>query len=362
MTVFARYVRITHVFSTDGVRVTLQPPIGRLTLDRPQAINALTLGMIRALRDALDAWAEDPAVRVVVIDGAGERGLCAGADIKALRAAVLEGESWPADFFAEEYRVDALIARYPKPIVTIMDGIVMGGGIGLASHAAHRVATDRLRAAMPEVGIGFFCDVGATWLMSRTPGWLGEHLALTGDSIGAADALHCGLADVVIDHARIEELVDALGDHDPAAVLATFADPAVAADAPLAHQRAWIDRCYDAPSVADIIARLDADGGEDAARAAATIRTRSPTSLAVTLAAVRGAPMLGSLEACLDVEFRIACAMLDAPDYVEGIRAVVVDKDHAPRWNPAAIADVTAADVERYFAVPAAGDLGLSAR
>ena len=330
------------------VLASVDAPVGRITLNRPKAINALTTAMVRAITAALVAWEEDDDVGVVVLDGAGERGFCAGGDIRMFRESALSGDGAAQEFWGEEYALDARIANYPKPVVALMDGVVMGGGIGLASHASHRVATERLKAAMPEVGIGFFPDVGGTFLLARAPGLLGTHLGLTGTAIGGADAVAAGLADAVIDSARIPELLVALGGDVPSGAIASVAAPAPPPSA-LAAARPWIDECYAADTVAEIVARLEAHADPAAAEAAATIRTRSPTSLAVTLRAIRAAAALPSLEACLEQDLRIATAFLDTPDFVEGIRAMVVDKDRDPRWAPSTLDAVGDAETDRYF-------------
>lgn len=344
------------------VLVVVEGRAGRVTLNRPAALNSLTVDMIRLINRALDAWAGDATVELVIIDGAGERGLSAGGDIRALRESALTDGVAARAFWREEYRLNARIARYPKPIVALMDGIVMGGGIGLAGHASHRVATERLRAAMPEVGIGFFPDIGGTWLLAHAPGQLGTHLALTGDTIGAADALACGLADV---HAPVDQLpvlVAALTRNDAIDidVDAVVGDAARQLPTPFALDaaRPWIEATYCAATVPEILIALDAFG-TDAQAAAALIRTRSPTSLAVTLRALRESASI-SLEDTLDRDYRIACAFLDTPDFAEGIRAAVVDKDRRPRWSPSEHDAVTAAGTDRFFASRAEDELGLS--
>jgi enoyl-CoA hydratase len=227
------------VMSTVEVLIRVEGVVGHVTLNRPRAINALTLDMVRVIDAALTAWVDDPAVAAVVIDGAGERGLCAGGDIRAIYEAARVGDPAPLTFWREEYRLNARLASYPKPIVAVMDGIVMGGGIGVSAHASHRVVTERSSVAMPEVGIGLFPDVGATYLLSRAPGELGVHLALTGVTIGAADAMTCGLAARCVPSGRLDELVDLLRD-------GTEPDTALegggwAADGELDQARQWID-------------------------------------------------------------------------------------------------------------------------
>jgi enoyl-CoA hydratase len=338
--------------------------LGRLTLNRPGAINALTTSMVGLLDDALREWADDPGVRAVVLDGAGTRGLCAGGDMRAVREAVLAGHPEQArEFWADEYRLNARIRRFPKPYIAIMDGIVMGGGIGVSAHGSVRIVTERSVLAMPEVGIGFTPDVGGTWLLGHdAPGELGTHLALTGGRIGAADAILAGLADHYLPAAAVPALLDTLRTaEDPARAIAAH-DFTAHTPPPgrLAADRAWIDDLYRGDNLTRII-RLLTHSVKPAARdAAAEIAAKSPTSLAVTLRALRAAASMGSLEEALEQEYRMACAGLASPDLAEGVRAVIVDKDHAPRWSPARLADVTAADVDRYFA-PVHPDLGLAA-
>lgn len=332
--------------------------LGRLTLNRPKAINALTLEMVRQLHAALDELADDPAVRVVLIDGAGERGLCAGGDIVALQRSAIEGTDEARTFWAEEYALNARIARYPKPVVAIMDGIVMGGGIGLAGHAQHRLATERLMAAMPEVGIGFAPDVGGTWLLAHAPGELGTHLALTAGRAGAADAVLLGLADRVIAHEVAGDLIAALaggGAVDAAIDAVASAHPQEVPPGDLGADRAWIDACYTHAEAEVIVAALDARPEERAHAAAAAIRRASPTSVKVTLAALRRARALPSLEAALEQELTVSTGFLRCADFVEGIRAQVVEKDRNPRWAPSRLEEVHPDLVDAFFHdVPAA--------
>src|SRR5215469_10261634 len=262
----------------------------RITLNRPQALNAITLDMAVAMTALLRQWQSDPSVGAVLIDGAGERGLCAGGDIRALYEAakteqLMTADSFPARFWAIEYKLDVMIARYPKPIVAVMDALVMGGGVGLSAHAAHRVVTERSAIAMPEVGIGFFPDIGASFLLARAPGAVGTYLALTGSRIGAGDAMACGLADIHIAADRLKELPAALAncrsDAEVRAVLKKLSGPA--APARLRPERDWIDGCFAADSVEAIAARLAASRAEPAQAALETMLKASPTSLKVTL-------------------------------------------------------------------------------
>lgn len=330
--------------------------IARLTLNRPRALNALSLAMIRDLTRHLRELAADARAAVVVLEGAGDRAYCAGGDIRALHDDLAAGTGFHEVFWREEYALNALIARYPKPIVALMHGIVMGGGVGVSAHASHRVVTEATRLAMPEVSLGFIPDVGASWLLSRAPGELGTFLALTGDSIGAADALAAGLADWNVAAADLPLLVDALAapgaGSDAAAEtarrIAGFSSPP--GPAPLADHRAAIDAAFAHDSVEAIAAAASASPDAFVAEAAARMAGRSPLALKVTLAMLRKARSLASLEDCLALEFRIGDRLALAGDFQEGIRAVVIDKDGAPRWNPAALAAVGDGDVARYFA------------
>lgn len=332
---------------------------GHIVLNRPHALNALDHPMVRLVDEALTAWEHDDAVRTVVVSGAGERGLCAGGDIRAVREDVRAGGGEAsAAFWRDEYLLNARIARYPKPYVAVMDGVVMGGGVGVSAHGDVRVVTERSRVAMPETIIGFVLDVGATFLLTRAPGELGTHLALTGTTASAADALLCGLADHHVPSERLGELTAGLAEADAADVVRQYAQPAPEGE--LAGHRAWIDTCYAADSVEEIVDRLQSCGEQAAKEAAEALLSRSPTALKVTLAALRKARGLATLEEALNQEYRVSCACLTAPDFPEGVRAQVVDKDRAPRWSPADLASVTEADVERFFQPSAYGELGLA--
>ncbi|MFD4630991.1 enoyl-CoA hydratase/isomerase family protein [Streptomyces sp. NPDC058284] len=331
---------------------------GRIVLNRPRAINALNHAMVRIMDDALGEWEHDDAVATVVLTGAGERGLCAGGDIRSVHDDVRAGRAAEAAaFWHAEYRLNARIARFPKPYVAVMDGIVMGGGVGVSAHGSVRVVTERSRVAMPETGIGFVPDVGGTHLLTRTPGELGTHLALTGSAVGAGDALLCGLADHFVPSGRLPEFTAALAGTEAADAVREFT--AEAPEGELAAHREWIDHCYAADTVEEIVDRLHASGDRHAKQAAETILAKSPTSLKVTLAALRRARELPCLEAVLEQEYRVSCAALASPDLVEGVRAQVVDKDRMPRWSPAELERVTEADVARFFEPVDGGGLHL---
>ncbi|GGT13512.1 enoyl-CoA hydratase/isomerase family protein [Streptomyces purpureus] len=333
--------------SLDTVVVRTEGHLGRIVLNRPKALNALTHAMVRRIADALSAWEDDPAVRAVLVTGAGERGLCAGGDIRAIHDDARSGGTASAGFWRDEYRLNARIARFPKPYVAVMDGLVMGGGVGISAHGGVRIVTERSRVAMPETGIGFVPDVGGTYLLARAPGELGTHLALTATAVGAGDALLCGLADHFVPSALLPRLAEDLAREPVAEVLPRYARPAPEGE--LAAQREWIDACYAAGTVEEIVERLENHGGPAAKEAAAAVLAKSPTALKVTFEALRRARRLGSLERVLEQEYRVSCAALTSADLVEGIRAQVIDKDRRPRWSPPTLADVTDADVARYF-------------
>ncbi|WP_416063267.1 enoyl-CoA hydratase/isomerase family protein [Rhodococcus indonesiensis] len=344
---------------TEDVLVRVSGGIGRITLNRPKAINALNYDMVKVMAAALDEWAKDDSVRAVVVDGAGERGLCAGGDIVSIYHDVRDGGTGSQDFWRDEYILNAAIGRYPKPYVAIMDGIVMGGGVGISAHGNVRIVTERSTIAMPEVGIGFVPDVGGTWLLSRAPGDLGTHLALTTGRMKAGDAIALGFADHFVPSEALDKFVAALESGTVDEALAEFAQPAP--EAPLLAQRAWIDAAYSAPTVEEIVARLQAAEEPEAHAAAEQILGKSPVALKVTLRSVRHARELGNLEEVLNEEYRVSLASLRSHDLVEGIRAQVVDKDRNPAWSPATLADVTDADVDAYFQPLGELELGLAA-
>ena len=336
---------------------------GLVTLNRPQALNAVSLAMVRALTQQLAQWEDDPAITRVIITASGGRAFSAGGDLRALYDSGKAGRYDDAlEYFREEYALNARIKRYRKPYVALIDGIVMGGGVGVSVHGSHRVAGDTFTFAMPEVSIGFFPDVGGTWFLPRLPGELGTYCALTGERLNAADGVEAGIATHRIASSRFADLVDALcGAVSVDAILGAFEQPAGGV-AVVAHQAA-IDRLFIGAEVEHILAVLDAEAvrnGAHAAFAAATaalMRTKSPTSLKLALEQMRRGATLDFAE-CMRTEFRIVSRVVRGHDFYEGIRALLIDKDQAPRWRPSALADVAAADVERYFA-PLARELEL---
>ena len=332
--------------TSEFVRSAMAGRIGRILLDRTAALNALDLGMIRAVHAALDGFAADPHAHAVAIAGAGGRAFCAGGDIRAIRAHAMAGEMHAVrDFFAEEYALNAAIAACPVPYVALIDGICMGGGIGVSVHGGIRVATEAAIFAMPETAIGFFPDIGASYFLPRLPGALGLYLGLTGTRVAGADAVHAGLATHFVPRAGLAALEADLA-RDGVAAVACHA--AALPPFSLAPHRAAIDRSFGQESVPAILAALDAEGGDWAQATLATLRAMSPASLLwshrlITAGAGR------SLRACLDAELALALRVTRHPDFAEGVRAMVVDKDRKPRWSHARVEDVPEDEINRQF-------------
>jgi enoyl-CoA hydratase len=328
---------------------------GVVTLNRPKALNAVTHGMVRALRAELDRWANDPAITRVVVRAAGERAFSAGGDIRALYDLGKAGRIDDAlQFWRDEYPLNLVIKNYRKPYVALIDGIAMGGGVGVSVHGSHRVAGDRFSFAMPEVGIGFFPDVGTTWFLPRMPGELGAYCALTGDRFGVTDAVSCGVATHRIHSAQFASVLDGLtGAASVDAVLGAFARPVEQGQ--IARRKIVIDRIFAADRVENILDALDREGrsvsadAEWAQKTAATIRIKSPLSLKIALAQVRRGKRW-DFETCMRTEFRIVSRIVEGHDFYEGVRAVIVDKDNEPHWQPASLPEVGDAEVERHFA------------
>lgn len=321
--------------------------LGHVTLNRPKAFNALTHEMCRRFDAQLRDWAVQDDVATVVVTGAGDRAFCAGGDVRALWEAGPSG-ALTRQFFWDEYRMNRRMFRYAKAYVALADGITMGGGVGVSAPAKFRVVTERTVFAMPETGIGLFPDVGGSYFLSRCPGQVGVYLALTGARIRAADLIAAGLYTHYVPSAQIPELLQAIEMEAPQAVLRRLA-VAPPGEGSLAPLRAAIDRCFAGGTVEDIREALARDGSEWASGALATLDRMSPTSLRVTLRLVREAAGL-DFEACLKTEFRLVRRFMRGHDFYEGVRALLVDKDNAPRWRPATLAEVTPAMVDGYFA------------
>jgi len=340
--------------AADSVLVGGRGGLGHLTLNRPRAINALDLEMIRALNLTLDRWEQDTDVDVILLDGAGDRGFCAGGDVRALHEMVTAGRVDEVHaFFREEYALDHRIAISRKPVVAIADGVCMGGGIGLAGHAAIRIVTERSKLAMPETRIGFTPDVGGSWLLARAPGRLGEYLALTGGTMDAADAVYAGFADHMVPTAHLEALYEALEDRadpsSPTELVLLFDETPERSR--LEDAREWVDDAFAADDVFGILDRLRRRPEVEARETAELLASSAPTALAVTLEAVRRARQLPSLRAALAQEYGLVMWFaLTQPDLVEGIRAQVVDKDRSPSWSPARLDDLPPERVAEAFA------------
>ncbi|GAA4540322.1 enoyl-CoA hydratase/isomerase family protein [Mycobacterium paraffinicum] len=332
---------------SDEVQTRVDGNVGLITLNRPKAINSLNQQMVDALSAILTRWADDDAVSTVVLSGAGERGLCAGGDVVSIYHSARKDGVEARRFWRDEYLLNAQIADFSKPYVALMDGIVMGGGVGVSAHANIRVVTDTSKIAMPEVGIGFVPDVGGMFLLSRAPGGLGLHAALTGAPFSGADAIAMGFADHYVPHDDLEAFTRAIvADGVQGALAAHAIEPP---PSELAAQHGWIDECYAGDTVEDIVAALRGHEAGPAQDAVDLIGTRSPISLSVTLEAVRRAAKLETVKDVLIQDYRVSSASLRSHDLVEGIRAQLIDKDRKPKWSPATLAAVTAADVEAYF-------------
>ena len=338
---------------------------GVIRLNRPKAINAVTLEMFRDVDNALDRFESDPAVAVILLEGAGERGLCAGGDIRALwESSKVKGDLGKI-LWREEYILNARIKKFPKPYIAFMDGIVMGGGVGLSAHSSHRVVTERTKLAMPEVGLGFFPDVGGTWLLSHSPGEIGTYFGLSGQTMNGPDAVHAGFADAVVPSGQLAGLREALTKVRPGttavevkALIGGFATGETAG--PVAAMQSKIDTWFAHDRMEDIVAALRSDGSELALSTLKTLGEKSPRGMVVALKLLRLARASRSLEECLVREYRAALEVFASDDFREGVRAAVIDKDRNPKWSPPRIEDVTPAMVARYFAEIGADELRFS--
>ena len=335
---------------------------GIIRLNRPKAINAMTLEMSEGIDAALDRFEADPAVAVVVLEGAGERGLCAGGDIRGLYESSRAGGDLGKRFWRQEYVMNARIAKFPKPYVAFMDGLVMGGGVGLSAHARHRVVTEKTKLAMPEVGLGFFPDVGGTWLLSRAPGEIGSYFGLTGQTMNGPDAIYARFADAVVPSAKLAALREVLTKVRPGTasgeiklLIEGFATGEAAG--PVAAMQANIDAWFAHDRMEDIVAALRRDGSEQAASTLKALSEKSPRGMVVTLKLLRLARASSSLEECLVREYRAALEVFASDDFREGVRAAVIDKDRNPKWSPATIEDVTPEMLAPYFAEIGADEL-----
>lgn len=335
---------------------------GVIRLNRPKAINAMTYEMSMGIDAALDQFEADPDVAVVVLEGAGERGLCAGGDIRGLYESSCARGDLGKMFWRQEYIMNARIAKYPKPYVAYMDGLVMGGGVGLSGHARHRIVTEKTKLAMPEVGLGFFPDVGGTWLLTRSPGEIGTYFGLTGTTMNGPDAIHARFADAVVPTANWPTLRAALTKIHPGttsaeveALIATFGTGATAG--PVAAAQSQIDRWFAHDRMEDIFAALRADGSELAQATLKMLNEKSPRGMVVTLKLLRLGRNSRSLEECLVREYRAALEVFRSDDFREGVRAAVIDKDRNPTWSPPRVEDVTPDMLAPYLAEIGADEL-----
>ncbi len=329
--------------------------LGIITLTRPAALNALDAEMVHSMHDTLTAWADDDSVAAVWVQG-GDKGLCAGGDVRAVREVALSGDADRAmSFFTAEYALNQLVGDFPKPYVAWMDGIVMGGGLGISAHGSHRLATERTKIAMPETIIGFFPDVGALWLLARAPGELGVYLALTGVTIGGSDAVSAGLADCVVSWRAKDQVYAELSEAARTLPTEELVDWTPAAErliegesADLIEQRGWIDECYAGVDLAAMVEKLRASPEPAAARAMELMAQRSPFSVAVTVEAIRRAADM-SLTEVLAQDAVLARAFIAHPDFAEGVRAQLVDKDRSPQWATKNLSDIDPIEILAAF-------------
>lgn len=327
------------------VEIKVEGGVGRMTLDRPEALNALNRPMMELIDGALISWAEDDAISLVVIDAVGERAFCAGGDIAELYRRTLDGDfAFSRNFWRDEYRMNARIKNFPKPYVAVMDGITMGGGVGLSAHGSHRIVTERSMVAMPECAIGLIPDVGGTFLLGQAPGHLGEYLGLTGARMGAADAIRAGFADVYVRAERVPDVIAALVEEPDIGLIETFAE--TPPDSELSAHRENIDDLFAHGSVEAIAAAAHEAGGEWAEKVQKGLGKACPLAMKATLRMVREARGMMRLEEALAMEYRFTWRSLEQGEFMEGIRAAVIDKDRNPRWAKPGLSDVTAADVD----------------
>ncbi|HEY4940449.1 MAG TPA: enoyl-CoA hydratase/isomerase family protein [Rhizomicrobium sp.] len=331
--------------------------VGLITLNRPKALNALTYDMAMAMRNALRIWEREENVKTVVIQGAGERAFCAGGDIRWLYDNGKAGMPCTVEFYRHEYLLNVLIKHYPKPYVALLRGFVMGGGVGVSVHGSHRIADESMLFAMPETGIGLFPDVGGSYFLPRCPGEIGMYLGLTGARLRTADALYAGVATHFVPAGKREALLSAMADGKvPDMAMQGLCE--TVPDVFLTEHREKIDRIFGGGSVEDILAALDADRTDWAADAAKTIRTKSPTATKLAFRQIREGAKL-SFDDCMRMEFRMVTRVIAGHEFYEGVRATIIDKDGAPKWQPATLAEVSDADIDAYFAPLGEGELPL---
>lgn len=335
---------------TEELVVTTEGPVGRIRLNRPKALHALTTAMCEGVLGALEAWRADGAVQAVMIDHAEGRGFCAGGDIRMLAESGAGDGVAARGFFRTEYRMNHRLHAYAKPIAAFMDGVTMGGGVGVAMPCRFRVATENTRFAMPETSIGLFPDVGGGWYLSRLPGRIGQYVALTGHRLDGAECLALGLATHYLPADRLDEAKRRIAA-DPQGIEAVLDDlSAPAPDARIVAHRGAIDRLFASDRLEDIFAALEADGGEWAAQQLATLRTKSPQAMKVSLKLLLESLTIGTFEDEMRMEYAVAGRVVQRHDFTEGVRAVIVDKDNQPRWEPATPEGVTDHVIDQIFA------------
>jgi enoyl-CoA hydratase len=346
---------------TEDVIIRSEGAAGRITLNRPKALNALNLPMTDAITAALIQWRNDDRVKHVVIDGAGGRAFCAGGDIRAIYDIMPTDSEYPRAYWRAEYRLNAMIARYGKPYVALMDGFCLGGGVGLSAHGSHRIVAERSQVGMPETAIGFTPDVGGSWLLARAPGHAGEYMAATAYRMNAADAIHAGFADTAIRADDIPAFVAALCEGQDASETARrFAGSPGGSN--LAARQADIDLIFGTETIQEAVCRLEAKGGPWAEETLRKISAHSPTALAAAHFSVRKVRGLSTVEEAIDHEYRYAHRAVTLHDFREGVRALLVDKDGKPQWRPAQLDDVRSSDVAALFAPLGKDELGLISR
>jgi enoyl-CoA hydratase len=340
---------MTETTAPNEIVATIDGPVGRLRLARPRQLNALNTAMCQAMLDTLEGWRADPAVEAVLLDHVEGRGFCAGGDIRMLSLSGAADGVAARAFFFTEYRLDHRLFTYAKPTVAFMDGITMGGGVGISLPCRFRVATENTRLAMPETGIGLFPDVGGGWYLSRLPGRMGQFIALTGYRLDGAECVALGLATHYLPAARLDEAKAAIGEDPQAigAVLDRLAAPLP--DAALLVHRDAIDRLFAADTLEEVLAALEADGGTWGAEQLATLRTKSPQSMKVSLRLLRDGAGMASFADEMAHEYAVAARVVQRHDFTEGVRAVIVDKDNAPRWDPATPDGVTDHLIDQIF-------------
>jgi enoyl-CoA hydratase len=335
---------------SENIVARIENKAGRISLNRPSALHALTFDMVHAMTAQLQAWADDAAVQCVIIDHSEGRGFCAGGDIRFLQESALVGGEAGRKFFHDEYQLNHLLFTYPKPVIAFMDGITMGGGVGISQPAKYRIATENTRFAMPETGIGLFPDVGGGWYLSRLPGRVGQYLALTGARIDGADCLAVGLATHYLPSASLEDVKAAIGAN-PDKAEAILKDASVGAPlAKIVEARPQIERMFASDVYEDILIALEQDGGEWAAKELGGLQTKSPQTCKVALRQLAQGGHFTDFADNMRMEYRIASRVLTRHDFIEGVRAVIVDKDNAPKWNPATPEGVTDALLDEIFA------------